>query len=313
MRYIPRENGVSDAAVKAIQDRFGFTRPFAAMLARRGLDSDASITAYLHPETRELPDPFALADMERAAARIRDAIEKGERICVYGDYDTDGVCATSILTDALRSLSANVTFLLPSRQGEGYGLNRNAVDDMHADGVQLIVTVDNGISAHDEVGYAKMRGMDTVVTDHHRCHETLPDACAVVCASRTDQDPALNALCGAAVAMQLAGALGVSVGKYLPIAALATMADVVPLTELNRTIVKKGLPLVLFEPGLAALLDTAGVDRVKRSAKRSPSSLKPKMFAAARRSRGSFRKRRRWSRNPIRVSSYFAAGTGTRA
>ena len=258
-----RENtDVSDAVIEDIRSRFGFSRPFAAMLARRGLVADASITSFLHPETQAMPDPFSLSDMDRAVSRIRQAIKQQERICVYGDYDTDGVCATAILVDALKTLSANVTFLLPSRFGEGYGLNRNAVDTMHADGVRLIVTVDNGVSAHAEIDYAKTLGMDTVVTDHHRCHETLPAAEAVVCASRSDQDPVLSCLCGASVAMLLADALGVRIGTYMPIAALATMADVVPLTAQNRTIVRKGLPLVGVQPGLSALLDAAGVTEI---------------------------------------------------
>ncbi len=232
------------------------------MLARRGLCDDAAISAYLHPESLRLPDPFSLADMDRAVSRIKAAVEAGERICVYGDYDTDGVCAAAILTDALKRLNADVTCLLPSRQGEGYGLSINAICAMQQDGVRLIVTVDNGISAHAEIAFASECGMDTVVTDHHRCHETLPDAYAVVCASRTDQDPALNDLCGAAVAMLLAGALGTNIGNDLPIAALATMADVVPLTDVNRAIVKKGLPLIESNPGLSALLDAAGVREV---------------------------------------------------
>lgn len=263
MRYVIRRNtDVSDAVIQDLAARFGFSRPFAAMLARRGLTDDDAVTAFLHPETHALPNPFALSDMDRAAARIRKATEAGERICVYGDYDTDGVCATAILFDALCSLGANAAYLLPSRFGEGYGLNTGAVDAMKADGVKLIVTVDNGISAHAEIAYASACGMDTVVTDHHRCHETLPDACAVVCAARTDQDPSLNCLCGAAVAMQLARALGVSVGKYLPVAALATMADVVPLHAVNRAIVRKGLPLIGTHPGLSALLDAAGVTEI---------------------------------------------------
>ena len=249
----------SERVVADLQNRFGFSRAFAAMLARRGLVDDASIAAYLHPESRELPDPYALSDMNRAVERIRAAIAAGERICVYGDYDTDGVCATAILVDALRRLGANATYLLPSRFLEGYGLNNAAIDTMRCDGVRLIITVDNGISAHAEIAYAKANGIDTVVTDHHRCHETLPDACAVVCASRSDQDPALTSLCGASVAMLTAAALGCPVGSYLPIAALATMADVVPLNAINRTIIKKGLPLVGMQPGLSALLDVAGV------------------------------------------------------
>ena len=252
----------SDAVIQKIMTRFGFTRPFAAMLARRGLADDAAIESFLHPESQELADPFAFSDMDRAVSRIRRAIAEGERICVYGDYDTDGVCATAILFDALRTCGADAAYLLPSRFGEGYGLNNTAVDAMRADGVRLIVTVDNGISAHAEIDYAKTLGMDTVVTDHHRCHETLPNADAVVCASRTDQDPALHCLCGAAVAMLLAEALGLRIGKYLPIAALATMADVVPLRAINRTIVKKGLPLIGMQPGLAALLDAAGVTEI---------------------------------------------------
>ena len=250
---------VSDAAVESIRARFGFSKPFAAMLARRGLLDDASITAYLHPEAQPLPDPYAFSDMDRAVSRIRQAIQAGERICVYGDYDTDGVCATAILYSTLRRMTEQVTYLLPSRQGEGYGLNTRAIDAAAADGVHLIVTVDNGISAHAEIDYAKSCGIDTVVTDHHRCHETLPNACAVVCAARTDQDTALNCLCGAAVAMLLAVALGVEIVRLLPVAALATMADVVPLNAYNRTIVKKGLPLIADNPGLAALLEAAGV------------------------------------------------------
>lgn len=250
---------VSDAAVESIRARFGFSKPFAAMLARRGLLDDASITAYLHPEAQPLPDPYAFSDMDRAVSRIRQAIQAGERICVYGDYDTDGVCATAILYSTLRRMTEQVTYLLPSRQGEGYGLNTRAIDAAAADGVHLIVTVDNGISAHAEIDYAKSCGIDTVVTDHHRCHETLPNACAVVCAARTDQDTALNCLCGAAVAMLLAVALGAEIARLLPVAALATMADVVPLNAYNRTIVKKGLPLIADNPGLAALLEAAGV------------------------------------------------------
>jgi single-stranded-DNA-specific exonuclease len=263
MRYVMRENtDGSDAVIQKIMTRFGFTRPFAAMLARRGLADDAAIESFLHPESQELADPFAFSDMDRAVSRIRRAIAEGERICVYGDYDTDGVCATAILFDALRTCGADAAYLLPSRFGEGYGLNNTAVDAMRADGVRLIVTVDNGISAHAEIDYAKTLGMDTVVTDHHRCHETLPNADAVVCASRIDQDPALHCLCGAAVAMLLAEGLGLRIGKYLPIAALATMADVVPLRAINRTIVKKGLPLIGMQPGLAALLDAAGVTEI---------------------------------------------------
>lgn len=263
MRYVMRENtDVSDDVIQKIRSRFGFTRPFAAMLARRGLIDDAAIEAFLHPEARELVDPFAFSDMDRAVCRIRTAIDAGERICIYGDYDTDGVCATAILFDALRSRGANVTYLLPSRFGEGYGLNKGAVDAMRSDGVRLVVTVDNGISAHAEIEYAKSLGMDTVVTDHHRCHEALPNAEAIVCASRTDQDPALHTLCGAAVAMLTAEALGCPIGKYLPIAALATMADVVPLHTINRTIVKKGLPLIGMQPGLSALLDAAGIAEI---------------------------------------------------
>ena len=253
---------VSEEEIRSIQSRFGFSGPFAAMLARRGLSDDASITAYLHPEAEPLPDPFALRDMDRAAARIRQAFERNERICIYGDYDTDGVCATAILFDALQRLTENVTYLLPERRGEGYGLHPSAIDRMKSDGVRLIVTVDNGISAHAEIAYARSLGMDTVVTDHHRCHDTLPDAAAVVCAARTDQDSSLNCLCGATVAMLLACALGQDEGRYLPIAALATMADVVPLKPYNRTIVKKGLPLIELHAGLRELLRAAGVETV---------------------------------------------------
>ncbi len=251
-----------DRTVSDVMGRFGFTRAFSAMLVRRGLIDDESITGFLHPESKPLPDPFALSDMDGAVRRIRQAIEANERICVYGDYDTDGICATAILTDALKRLGADAVYMLPSRFAEGYGLNIHAVDAMHLDGVRLIVTVDNGVSAHTEIAYAKSLGMDTVVTDHHRCHETMPDAAAVVCAARSDQDESLRCLCGASVAMLTAYALGCQIAPYLPLAALATMADVVPLQASNRTIVKKGLPLIVAQPGLNALLNAAGIQEI---------------------------------------------------
>lgn len=235
----------------------GVSVPFARLLLRRGLQTDAEIREFLNPTEAELPDPWALLDMDRAAARVAEAIRAEEPITVYGDYDSDGVCATAILVSALRALGGTVDYYIPDRRTEGYGMRSEVIRRLYEKGTRLIVTVDNGISAHTEAQLCKAIGMGLVITDHHRMHATLPEAEAVVCATRQGQAEALHDLCGAGVALLLIKALGCDDQPYLPIAALATVADVVPLVRYNRTIVAKGLEGVHRVPGLAALLETA--------------------------------------------------------
>lgn len=229
-------------------------------LIRRGVTDDGAINAFLHPSFRDLCDPFALPDMEAAVSRIRRAVACGERICVYGDYDADGVCATAILIDCLRRLGADAFYRIPSRHGEGYGLHAEALREIARDGARLVITVDNGISALDEAQTCRLLGMELIVTDHHLPREVLPAACAVVAATRGDSAYPNAALCGAGVALQLSRALdpGGDHGNWLALAAVATVADVVPLLGENRAIVSLGLETISDHVGLSALLSCAG-------------------------------------------------------
>lgn len=234
-----------------------YSAPFTRLLASRGIRSAAEAEAFLHPEKQPLPDPGFLIDIEEAASVIHDAIEREERICVYGDYDVDGVCATTILLRTLIKRGADVSFYIPSREEEGYGMHEGSVRLLASKGIKLLITVDNGISAHEETDLAKSLGMRVVVTDHHRCHDSLPHAEAVVCATRPGQTEDAARLCGAAVAMFLANQLGDPFEDHLALAALATVADVMPLIGTNRTIVAKGLRLFRNEPGLNMLFSVA--------------------------------------------------------
>lgn len=233
----------------------------ARLLLARGLESYDQIHAFLNPETMPDGDPFALAGMAEAVAVIRDAIEGNEKICVYGDYDADGVCATAILVRCLQSIGATVSWFIPNRHGEGYGIHPDRVRELRERGVTLLITVDNGIAAAQEIALAKSLGMRVVVTDHHRAGSVLPPADALVCASLHRYAEDVNDLCGAGVALQLARALGceAELPWCLPLAALATVADMVRLKGENRKIVKLGMGLIGQNAGLLALQRVAGM------------------------------------------------------
>lgn len=189
--------------------------------------------------------PFELIDMDRAAERVNEAIDNGEKIVVYGDYDADGVTATVILTSYLEAMGADVSFYIPSREDEGYGLNTSAIQRLCDEGCNLILTVDNGIAAIDEIEFAKSLGMDVVVTDHHMPQGEIPD-CIVVDPHREDCPSKFKDICGAFVAFKLVAALDggdydEAFFQYAELVALATIADVVPLIDENRTIVRLGI------------------------------------------------------------------------
>ena len=239
----------------------GMSPALHRLLARRGIDSAEAAEAFLHPDARSLRDPLMLHDMDRAAARIREALAAGEAICVYGDYDVDGVSASAILSGYLKSRGARAEVYLPSRHAEGYGLNEAAVRQI-AGRADLLVTVDCGVRSVELVALAKTLGLDVIVTDHHEPGEALPD-CPVV-------DPLLGGypfphLCGAGVAWKLVWALGgeAAAMPWIDIAALATVADVVPLTGENRAIVSLGLEAInggARRLGIRALAEAAGLE-----------------------------------------------------
>lgn len=252
MKWIQKTTEQNDTDLTALLAG-GYSEAFSCMLAARGIRTLQEAEAFLHPAEQPLPDPRILIDIERAASVLTEAIGRKKKICIYGDYDVDGVCATTILYRTLKKRGADVLYYIPSRDGEGYGMHESSVRQLAENGVKLLVTVDNGISALAETDLAKSLGMQVVVTDHHRCHGILPNADAVVCATRPGQAEDTAQLCGGAVAMFLAKQLGDPFEDHLPLAALATVADVMPVLGTNRIILSKGIPLLNNEPGIQAL------------------------------------------------------------
>jgi single-stranded-DNA-specific exonuclease len=248
----------------------GVSEPLQALLNARGINGAAEAEAFLNPCSFPLHSPYLLNDMEKAVSRIRLAIEKSERIAVYGDYDADGVCATSILFLCLKELGADVMYHIPNRHAEGYGMNEAAVKKLSDEGVKLIVTVDNGIKSLLETELSYSLGMEVIVTDHHRCGESLPNCAALVCTAAPMNGYPNADLCGAGIAYKLAQALmGDAAEKYLALAGLATVADVVPLLGENRALVARTLAVLnkgQGPVGLQALLKAANAKRVNAHA-----------------------------------------------
>jgi single-stranded-DNA-specific exonuclease len=268
----------------ALACELGVSEVTAAVLARRGLADPDAARRFLDAE---LPghDPLLLGDMAVAVERIRKAVEEGKRICVHGDYDVDGICATALALLVLRELGADAAWHLPSRFEEGYGVSRDTLGRLADDGVGLVLTVDCGITAVGEVAEAIERGLEVVVTDHHRPGDALPD-CPVV-ATRPSAYP-FPELCGTGVVHKLGEALLGSdhpvVRRNLDLVALATIADVVPLQDENRALVSSGLRALAStsRPGLQALMRSARVDPATVDAGGVAFRLAPRINAAGR-------------------------------
>ncbi|MBA2295077.1 MAG: single-stranded-DNA-specific exonuclease RecJ [Actinobacteria bacterium] len=270
--------------VEALAEALGVSETTATVLVRRGLDDPNAARAFLeHAPPRH--DPFLLGDMEQAVERIRAAVAAGERICVHGDYDVDGISATAVAVLVLRELGARVEWRLPSRFDEGYGLAAETIEQLAADGVHLVLTVDCGITAVEEVARAKELGLDVIVTDHHRPGAALP-ACPVV-ATRPSSYPCAD-LCGTGVVHTLGRALlgddDPALGRMLDLVALATIADVVPLVDENRALAAAGLRSLARtrRPGLQALMQSAKVDPAVVDSTAVGFRLAPRINAAGR-------------------------------
>src|SRR5690348_3756144 len=262
----------------------GISELTAGVLVRRGYTDAAAAQAFLAGD--QAPhDPFLLGDMELACERIRAAIAARRRICVHGDYDVDGISATALAVLLLRELGADVDWHLPSRFEEGYGVSRDTLGRLADEGCGLVLTVDCGITAVEEVAEAKARGLEVIVTDHHRPAETLPD-CPIV-ATRPSDYP-FPELCGTGVVYKLGQALfGVDSEipkRHLDLVALATIADVVPLLDENRSLAIAGLRALARtqKPGLQALIRAAGVDPATVDAGACGFRLGPRINAAGR-------------------------------
>ena len=264
----------------------GVTSLTAASLAQKGYSSPDSVAESL--DAGELSDPFLIKDMQKAADTINNAIDSGERICVYGDYDCDGIMSTVILYSYLLETGADVTYYIPERS-EGYGLNKTALDRIAADGVQLIITVDNGISAVEEAQYAYELGMKLVITDHHQQGEELPKAEAVVDPHRHDCFSPFKYMCGAGIALKLIAALDggdytMALEQFGDLAAIATVADIVSLTGENRFLVSYGLELInnSDRPALIALKEVCGLAEKAVDSQSIGFGIAPRINAAGR-------------------------------
>ena len=265
--------GEKDATVKNLAEELNVSELCAKLLYNRGYETVSAARKFLDNETSVLNDPFLLADIEPAIERIKLAIEQNEKIVIYGDYDVDGVTAVSTLYLYLSELGADVGYYIPKRDGEGYGVSCGAIDKLADLGVTLIITVDTGITANDEVEYAKEKGVDMVITDHHECRPELPCAYAVVNPHRPDCAYPFKDLAGVGVVFKLICAYetrrlteaGLPIidgirtlcNKYADLTAIGTIADVMPIIDENRLIVAIGLRMIsnTERKGLEALID----------------------------------------------------------
>ena len=255
-----------EQAAEELAGQTGLPLLVSRVLCARGCATQEKADQLTHADTA-LSNPYRLRDMEKAVARIRKAMENGERIAVFGDYDCDGITATALLTGYLQTVGADVIYSVPDRERDGYGLNISAVDFLQGQNVELIITVDNGISSHEEIKYAKSLGIDVVVTDHHTPRETLPEAEAVVNPHRSDCESGLTELSGVGVAFKLICALEEDetgdemLEYYADLVMIGTVADVVPLVGENRVIVRRGLAHIAQTErvGLSALIERSGV------------------------------------------------------
>ncbi|WP_066459213.1 single-stranded-DNA-specific exonuclease RecJ [Anaerotruncus rubiinfantis] len=277
-----------DAAAGQLAKELKLPLIVARVLFGRGYDTAEKMAGFFQ-QSEQFFDPFLLKDMDRAVTRIRRAIENGERIAIYGDYDCDGIMATVLLYSYLESVGADICYYIPQRDKEGYGLNLDALKLIRDDGVGLVVTVDNGITAIGEVEYASSIGLDIVITDHHKPREVLPEAVAVVDPHRLDDESGCDYLAGVGVAFKLVCALeeddgGMMLDRYGDIVAVATIADIVPLVGENRLIVRRGLQILqnTDNEGLAALIRVCGMADKSLSCEQIAYGLVPRINSAGR-------------------------------
>ncbi len=269
----------------------------AGMLVHRGIKNIDEARDFLETEAMPFHDPFLMTDMDKAVARISSAIDNKEKIVIYGDYDVDGITATSLMVKNLRKMGADVEYYIPDRQSEGYGFNDDALERLWQSGTELLVSVDCGISAVDEVAAVREKMavnpeepvMDIIITDHHTPGEILPDAIAVINPHRVDDSYPFEDLCGAGVAYKLCQALYKAredrdYSEDLDIAALGTVADIVPLRGENRKLVKMGLPAIEHTDniGIRTLVEVSGLTGKKISAGHIGFMLAPRLNAAGR-------------------------------
>ena len=257
--------------VEKLQENYKINRLLATLLVNREITTEEKITKFLNPKRSDFYNPFGMPDMEKAINRILKAIDNNEKIIIYGDYDVDGITSVAVLKSFLEERGLDIGVYIPNRLNEGYGLNKDAVKNISENGYKLMITVDCGITAIEEVEYAKSLGIETIITDHHEPIEDLPNAVAVVDAKRKDNKYECRNLAGVGVVFKFIQALSIKMGldekeylKYLDIVCVGTISDIVPLTDENRVIVKLGLKLVeqTRNLGLKEILQSCGYSKI---------------------------------------------------
>jgi single-stranded-DNA-specific exonuclease len=289
--YLWEQMPCNDHAADVLVRELGISLAVARLLAIRGIVDPETAQRFLHPSLDHLHDPFRLADMAPAVERILAAIERRERIAIHGDYDVDGITSTVILRRALDLFGADVIHFIPERLRDGYGLQPETFDRLQAEGVRLVISVDCGIRGLEAARRARELGIDLIITDHHEPGMTLPAAVAVINPKRHDCDYPDKNLAGVGVALKLVQALCRKRDRerwlpaFVKVAAIGTLADVVPLVGENRVIAKLGLDMLSRGPhkvGLRALLDVAGLAGKPIDSGHVAFQIAPRMNAAGR-------------------------------
>ncbi|PNW27197.1 single-stranded-DNA-specific exonuclease RecJ [Formosa algae] len=281
--------------VKALQDALNIDELSATLLIQRGIETFDAAKSFFRPDLSEIHDPFLMKDMDKAVARIEQALEVGENIMVYGDYDVDGTTSVALMSSYLRTRQENVVTYIPDRYDEGYGVSFKGIDFAHDNDFTLIVALDCGIKAIDKVAYAKEKGIDFIICDHHRPGQNIPDAAAVLDPKREDCEYPYKELCGCGVGFKLIQALsskqGLTIedlGEYLDLVATAIGADIVPITGENRILAYYGLQIINQQPrpGIQAILNQ--VDKTEFTITDVVFIVAPRINAAGRMKHGGY-------------------------
>ncbi len=279
-----------EKSILTLADSLNISDILATLLIQRGITNFYEAKNYFRPSLDSLHDPFLMNGMQEATQRVIYALTHNEKICVYGDYDVDGTCSAALMYLFLKELGANVETYIPNRITEGYGVSISSIDILKERGINLIITVDCGITAVDEIDHANSLGIETIVCDHHQPKEKIPNAYALLDPIKPGCNYPFKHLSGAGVAFKLARAVGDRIGKkelalkYLDLVALAGAADIVPLVDENRVLVKEGIDLINTNPrpGIVALLKSARMEPGNLNAGQIVFTIAPRINAVGR-------------------------------
>lgn len=262
---------VDEEKVEKISSKYNLNKLISTILANRNITTEEEIRLFLSPTRKDFHNPFLIKDMEKSVERIIKAIENNEKVTIYGDYDVDGITSITVLKSFLKDRGLETSQYIPNRLNEGYGLNNNAIEKIKQQGCDLMITVDCGISAINEINYASSLGIETIITDHHEPGNEIPKAFAVIDNKRKDSKYPFRELAGVGVVFKLIQAIGIKLGlkeeeylKYLDIVCVGTISDIVPLVDENRVIAKLGLMLIrqTRNIGLKSIIDTSGYTKI---------------------------------------------------